>query len=120
MQLELKQSPEKVQRRHSDFIAIPNSRVHVHLSLLNLPLLPLTIYSLSSHGVRVRPNCRYYVEAIGVLVEWELETPFVEVLGSHQVVLVVHLQDALAQQLIVDRRQVQFAQLLGALDVLEG
>ena len=86
--------------------------IHELLSLKNLIELDLLIDIIATKRISVRPDNRDDLQAVRIFVGGVFLPRFREELTRHEVILVIHPQNALAQPLIVDGRCINFAILV--------
>lgn len=112
LHLKIEQSPEEVQTRLLVILAaIIDGFIQELLGLKNLLIFNLLVDEVAAHRVRVRAHNRDHLQAVRVLIFRELPPGLREKLACHQVIFMVHSQDALAQPFVVSCGSVDLAEL---------
>lgn len=120
MHLKVKEASEEIETWYLDLlITVCYGLIHKVLGLKHPLSFIILVYGHHSMTVGVATHHRDDVQTVGVLVGGKLKRGLREVFRRHNVVLMIHSQDPLPQQLVIDGGSVQILDFLSLLDVLE-
>ena len=119
MHLEIEKASEEVQARLLVVDAtVRNGFVHKSLGFKHFLKLDGLIDMIPSHRVGIRTHYRDYLQTVWVFVARILLPSFREEFTGHEIVFVVHSQNALAEPFVVDGGSVDLAIFINFADII--